>query len=371
MTLTLETLFPDPEPCSCVAEASLAERVAGGYVRGQMHPEGRLRIFNYSEKAAYEGVWDKVTTTCRGLIVDNETGEVRARPFAKFFNYGQNGAPALALDAPVMVTDKMDGSLGITYWDGEGWAIATRGSFVSEQAIHATEVLRTRYPTFQPPTGKTVLFEIVYPANRIVVDYGQLDDLVLLGSVNIETGRTFGPDSVRMWPGPRAAVFPHRTLAEALAAEPRPNAEGLVVHCLTTDNRVKIKQADYVALHRIVTGLSARTVWQHMVDGKPLAELIAPLPDEFGPWVEDVAAQLADDVDYQMSEIRKAHAEVVAQLPPVYSRKEFAALAVPHPLKWALFLVEDCRDPRPELWKRAEPEAFWTPAGRRFTEESA
>src|SRR5439155_17561955 len=48
-------------------------------------------------------------------------------------------------------------SLGILYPTPEGHAIATRGSFASEQALHATEVLREKYAAFEPPAGHTVL----------------------------------------------------------------------------------------------------------------------------------------------------------------------------------------------------------------------
>lgn len=40
--------------------------------------------------------------------------------------------------------------------------------------------LTDRYSAWTPPTGHTVLFEIIYPENRIVVDYGEMEDLVLL-----------------------------------------------------------------------------------------------------------------------------------------------------------------------------------------------
>jgi len=67
--------------------------------------------------------------------------------------------------------------------------------------------------------------------------------------------------------------------------EPRPNAEGVVVRDLGTGNMLKIKQEDYVRLHRIISGLTDRTVWQHMVGGNPLDDLIVPLPDEFHDWI--------------------------------------------------------------------------------------
>jgi RNA ligase len=215
----LEDLFPVYETgCSAYDGETLTAMIRDGYVRVQRHPTLPLRIFNYSEKAAYEGVWNAVTLTCRGLIVDDED-RIAARPFAKFFNYGQAGAAEIPLDAKVQVVDKMDGSLGIVYPVPGGYAIATRGSFASEQALHATQVLQARYPQWWPTPGWTALFEIVYPSNRIVVDYGDVDDLVALGVVDIETGEVHQPGALRLmgWKGPVAKVFEAETLAEALA----------------------------------------------------------------------------------------------------------------------------------------------------------
>lgn len=218
---TIATLFPP---------AALAAAVADGYVRRQVHPEHPLAILNYSEKAQFEGVWDVVTLNCRGLVYNVETSEVVARPFRKFFNHGQLAGPRLDLDAEVIVTDKADGSLGILYPTPDGGhAFATRGSFTSEQATHATELWRHRYADrFTPLPGVTYLFEIIYPTNRIVLDYQGLDDLVLLGAISIATGRDV-TDAIEAWPGPRVEQFSYATLAEAVAAPPRANAEGLVV----------------------------------------------------------------------------------------------------------------------------------------------
>ena len=89
-----------------------------------------------------------------------------------------------------MFTTKMDGSLGILYWLNDRPFIATRGSFTSEQSQHATEVLYSRYQhAFDKlDRGAHDLFEIIYPQNRIVVDYGSMDDLVLLTVIDNETG---------------------------------------------------------------------------------------------------------------------------------------------------------------------------------------
>lgn len=358
--------------------ALLEKHVEAGNVRRQEHPELPLSILNYTAQAQYSQAWDEVTMACRGLIVDDH-GTVVARPFGKFFNHYEPHAAHIPLDAAVSVSDKADGSLGILYPTPDGHAVATRGSFTSEQAIHATAVWRERYQGRVWPVCQDVtwLFEIVYPANRIVLDYGNLDDLVLLGWVDLRTGDWF-PGNATQWPGPIVEQFDHPTLADALAAAPRPNAEGLVVYHADSGKRVKIKQEDYLRLHRIITGLNARVVWEHLAAGKPMAELIEPLPDEFHDWTHDVAYQLSEQVDAWRDEATDAFGAVMALLgltpgEPVDrdDRKRFAAQVMHHPLKWALFSLLDGKDIDAGLWRQARPEGAWTPSGRTFTEDTA
>jgi RNA ligase len=314
----------------------LAAAIADRLVRRQTHPDDdRYAILNYTDQAAYDEAWGPVTLACRGLIVFEDT--IVGRPWPKFFNYGQAQAPAMDLDDLVEVTDKQDGSLGIMYPGPDGaWAIATRGSFASPQAVHATGVLRDRYlPVWRPIDGWTYLWEIVFPANRIVLDYAGLDDLVLLGAVHTDTGEAAGPDFDTDWPGPRTVTFPAATLGDALALEPRPNAEGIVVRHLSTGALVKIKQADYVALHRIITNTSSRRLWEHLaveacsatirdprhwgtylhmdperaeecmaVGGDWQARMLDGVPDEFYAWVRTTVADLTSQATTVMSDVR-------------------------------------------------------------------
>lgn len=269
---------------------ALDQALSDGHVREQTHPYLPYKIYNYSDEASHGGIWTDVTRQCRGLIVNSNTGEVLARPFEKFHNWGDRHAyagrkPDLTLrgrartlirqllrrpEGPerVVVTDKMDGSLGIVYPTPTGHAVATRGAFMSEQAIHATAVWEDRYEDAVSVDPRwTLMLEIIYPFNRIVVDYHGMDDLVVLGAVNINTGDTLSPgDAAALvgWAGPVAREFPYASLADALAATPRPNAEGYVVHFPDAGERIKLKQADYVALHRILTGVTARTLWEFL-----------------------------------------------------------------------------------------------------------
>jgi RNA ligase len=335
--------------------AELAGALGDGYVREQTHPTLPLRILNYTEKAAYERVWTDVTRQCRGLIYNAETGEVAARPLPKFWNHSEAESGDLVLDEAAVVFDKADGSLAITYPTPHGHAVATRGSFTSDQAVHATGVLQSRYAGWAPPHGITVLAEILYPANRIVVDYGDLDDLVLLGAVDIKTGRTFGPDAVPDWPGPVIETFPYRTFAEALAAPVRDNREGFVIWFPDRDTRTKVKYEAYVALHKIVTGLNARVVWDQLGAGKTVAEICEPLPDEFHTWVEEVGDGLSRQMLDILTGARQEHSRIVASLPDGWTRKDYAAVAGQSPSRAWLFMILDGRDPAPKIWRTLQP----------------
>ena len=96
-----------------VDQEDLAHAIELKHVREQFHPSEPLAILNYTELCVYDTHWSPTTLACRGLIYNTDNGEVVARPFAKFFNYGQPGAAVIGLDEVVCVMDKIDGSLGI------------------------------------------------------------------------------------------------------------------------------------------------------------------------------------------------------------------------------------------------------------------
>ncbi len=338
----------------------LAEMVARGYVRRTAHPELPLSVLNYTQMAQFERVWNATTTRCRGLIVHHD-GSVVARPFAKFFNLGEHESLP---SGEVHVTDKLDGSLGIVYPTPDGPAVATRGSLSSEQARHATEVLRDRYPGFGCRPGVTHLVEIIYPDNRVVVDYAGMDDLVLLGGVDLATGRSLALGDARAdWPGPVVEELGHTNLQAALGAPPRENREGMVVHFVDDDVRVKVKQEDYVRLHRIVTGVSTTSVWEALATGTPLDELLEQVPDELFRFVDTTRRELTAQFDALVREIDRRLAAVLAGLPPGRTRKDVALRIVAmtdFPLRQCLFARLDGKPIDRAVWDHLRP-AFARP----------
>lgn len=270
-----------------------------GLVTERPHPEANhIKIFNYTPETQFSGAWDEVTMSCRGLIMNTLTDEVLARPFGKFFNYQelvQKGMPIP--DEPAIVAEKMDGSLGILLnLNGRPW-IATRGSFMSEQAIWATNWWRENVgDTPWGEEGVTYLFEILYNENRIVVNY-DFEGLVHLASIETDTGKT-----VSVYPD--ASFTKIRSVAKfdmeskedlaILAEMDKPNSEGFVVFFPKANMRMKIKFPEYVRLHKIVTGLSEIGIWEAMRDGK-VEGLLKEVPDEFYKWFEDVRDRIQDE----------------------------------------------------------------------------
>lgn len=329
-----------------------------GHIRVQAHPTLPYLVHNYTDSCTWEQAWTPATLACRGLITHADTGQVLARPMGKFFNVDQPGAPMFHPDEPVIIMDKVDGSLGVLYpLPDSGYAIATRGSFTSEQAVWATEIWRTRYaPAFTPQQGITYLFEIIAPWNRIVVDYADTEDLILLGAVNIDTGRSLPIEEASAgWPGPVVEVFPFTSLRDALGNLERPNAEGFVLWHPERDERIKAKQEDYKQLHRWLTGTTEKHVWEVLSLGQNPDEVFAAAPDEFHGWLKGVVAELRAKFAVREAKARAAHAEILASLPDGWGRKDYAVVAAKHPSKSLLFLLLDNKDLAEPIWRELKP----------------
>ena len=351
--------------------ADFDEMRQAGFVKVQRHPQffNELAIANYTKKAQQNYHWNDVTEQCRGLIFNPSTYDIIARPYRKFYNYDEARAPKIDGGQRVTAFDKFDGSLGILYRtpDGEA-AIATRGSFTSDQALWATEWIRAdaeRYAVFQENAVDwsfyiTDLFEIVYPENRIVVSY-DYEGLVYLSSVDVQTGRAdHGADvyaevcqvSTPLYYGSFGGLF----------AEPeRTNAEGYVVYAndITGQKMVKVKYEEYVRLHRIVTNLSERAVWELMggPDASKVDEIVAQVDEEHAKWVKGVAFRLVRD--FKLLERMVEVSVQAAQNKP--TRKEKALYiqqsGYGKAVQGAFFAALDGKDYTGILWKYLYPSA--------------
>ena len=327
----------------------LAAMIDGGYITERKHPSAPLLIYNYTAKAQYDTVWNDATLSCRGLICDTE-GNVVARPFRKFFNLEQvESLP----DEPFEVYEKMDGSLGILYWWKGEPCIATRGSFDSEQARFATAWAAKNRSLFDGlRRDRTYLFEIIYPSNRIVVNYGGAEFLALLAAIDTATGREFPIDDLGFC---TPARYEGVTSVQDLKRVNWSNAEGFVIR-FAGGLRVKVKMEEYVRLHKLLTGISEKRILEDfLVPGNDIRPLLERVPDEFYDWVRGT-------VDRFLVEFAKIEMTASAEMDQVTqqgcrTRKEYAAAFTKSPNMHILFRMLDGKNYSNLIWKRLAPNA--------------
>lgn len=308
------------------------------------HPTEDLHIYNYTQVCQFSGAWDEVTMMSRGLILDSQ-GNVIARPFKKFFNREER--PDDVPNTSFIAYDKADGSLGIRYKTSGGYALATRGSFTSDQAIEGTKMLQELEYDFKD--NLTYLFEIIYPENRIVIDYGKDRKLIFLGAIDIETGEVLTPD--------KFPDYPYEKVSPISDFEsPRDNAEGVVLY-FKNGFMCKVKYEEYIRLHRLVTGVTARRIWDILRNkqDKELAELTERVPEEFKSWVEETTA----DLNNKYKAIEKISLSVFDEVKFMETRKEQAGHIIFTAKEHAgiVFAMLDNKPYDLIIWKQLKPAA--------------
>jgi RNA ligase len=350
-----------------IPQETLHAYIAEGLLTEQRHPDAdHLCIYNYTPACQYSRAWDDVTQQCRGLILDITQETCVARPFPKFFNYEEHLTAWLPMpdDLPI-VTEKYDGSLGILYWlKDEPW-IATRGSFTSPQAQWATRWLRSTmallsrdgWDILRDPTV-THLFEIVAPVSRVVVSY-DFEGLVHLATLTRATGRDIWP--LPLLPSMRyPTVLPLGASLADVQARDSHNQEGYVALFPTTGLRLKAKFATYVRLHRLMTGLSEKALWELLSTGANLDAYLVNVPEEFVQWFETTKNKLLDayqgiwtlaDGDFQRLQLwMRAQGYAKAT-----DRKAIAGEILQHVYPHLLFGLLDGKTIAGQIWKLVKP----------------
>ena len=309
---------------------------AEGRVRAQYSPDCKLIIFNYTADAQYNKDWDTITLNARGIIFERETGKIIARPFPKFFNIEELDK-TLIPDEEFEVYEKLDGSLGIIYWYDSKWNVATRGSFFSDQSIKATEML-AKYDTSKLIEGNTYLTEILFSENRIVVDYGDTEELFLLAAYD-SVGHEIDIDSVNVFPVVKKYDYTDLNSIKNLDWK---NSEGFVIR-FKSGFRMKIKFETYVRLHRIMTDLTPARILEALAEGIPVSNNLEGVPDE-----------LFDEITNWETLFKAKYAEVVSQCNTDYkllgTRKETAMYFLNCKYPGLLFNMLDGKDNTKPIW---------------------
>ena len=343
----------------------LEKRIEDGLITKRKHPTEDLWIYNYTPKCQFDRLWDQYTLMCRGLIL-NKKGDIIARPFKKFFNLGEH--EGTLPDGEFKIYDKLDGSLGILYWIGKKIYIATRGSFESEQAIKGTEILRKyeRAGDIYLPYNKTYLFEIIYPGNRIVIDYKGREDLILLAVIDTLTGdeEDLHEFCINVFPSADEVNLKinNNKVSDLnrLKDFTEDNAEGFVIKW-RNGLRLKVKFDEYVRLHRLITGITERRIWDMLRNEESLDELLERVPDEFYKWVKGLKEKLEKEYTY-IKDKATEHREHVSRAGGKDGReyrKNQAMYLQKYCKKYSgiVFAMLDGKDYKSKIWRMLKPDA--------------
>jgi len=318
-----------------------------GLLRCQTHPTLPLTIWNYTEKVQYEKLWDEVTLSCRGLVFDDD-GNQASYPFKKFFNIEENKhTPTNDFE----IYEKVDGSL-ITVFNYNGeWVASSRGSFTSEQAIAAQELFN-RFKVDMLDPNATYLFELIAPWNRIVVDYGDAEELILLGIKSKEYECNYEElVAVSKYLGCKVTQLFHFEDYTEIQKLNWANTEGFIVR-FSNGDRCKIKFEEYLRLHKIMTEVSTTGIWESLKNGDDVAELLKDVPDEFYDKIDEYVEELVS----QYIMLEREYTWIFNKLKDIEDRAKFAELAKRYKHPQLLFKMMDGSDYSEALWRIIKPE---------------
>lgn len=279
--------------------------------------------FKYNAPTVYSRDWDDVTLNARGIVFDKATGEIVARPFYKFFNYeelfdGEGKKSDIMtmmalcgfkfdLSYPFRVMDKLDGSLGILFYDkyADKWRVKTGGSFNSDQAAWAQKwtdehIIHGRGGLVK---GHTYCYEILCNSDVHPISYDK-EEMVLLGALSNKTGEEYTTAMLRCiaeFQGVRCADFyEFETFDDVIPfAKSLPSTKEGVVVTFANGFKVKIKGHEFLALQKKFHNITQEYIWQNYNVEDPVnpfsVEFATSIPEEMQD-MHNYMKQLTTDI---------------------------------------------------------------------------
>lgn len=194
--------------------------------------------------------------------------------------------------------------------------------------------------------------------NRIVIDYGDYEGLVLLGAFETKSGNEIMFEELTNLEGFKL-VKRHNGITDykILKNIIKDNEEGFVVR-FSNGDRCKIKGSEYIRLHRIMTSCSTTSIWEVLKNGDNIEDLLKDVPDEF----YDKIKNYINDLNYQVSSIKEEAGKIFnsiyghnSELPIKKVYAEWVKSQPPH-LSPILFKMYDNGKYDDYIWKLIRPE---------------
>jgi RNA ligase len=118
--------------------------------------------------------------------------------------------------------------------------------------------------------------------------------------------------------------------------------------------RLKFKFADYVKLHRVLTQVTSKVIWEMLRDKTAFEDILERVPDEFYNWVKETKAALV--AQYQEIEDQaKDDFERIVAVVDRRDRKEMAKHILTCKNHTILFSLLDGKDYSDYIWRTIKP----------------
>jgi len=310
-------------------------------IKSNCHEDGRV-ILNYDQIDSYNHRFTDFVRECRGLVTHKDGWPLIARAFDRFFNLGEYPKEQNQFVwEDCLGYHKEDGSLIIVYRWNDKWHLNTRNSFgdgeVNNSGMSWRDLFTIALPGWELNLHPhyTYCFELCSRYNKIVRDYKEPTAYLLTcfdGSNECSPSFVSNETS---WIGaclPEVNGFGNEVDAQRYIEELVKNDktfEGLVLRDIH-DRRIKIKSAEYIALHRLNNNgniLHPKNILPFILKGE-----------------EDEVLQYFPEISEQTLEIKAFVDKMKEELDNIWfsygdikNRKRFALAVKDHPLSGYLF----------------------------------
>lgn len=279
-------------------DMDLQQLIAMWYISKVKHPTLPLYIYNYTDKCQYEQKWNDITITHRWVIKDEEWNIV-AKSFNKIFNYSElkwKIKRELLEDNTLYVREKLDWSLLIVFFYNWEWLTATRWSFISKQSVKGKEILENKWYFEYMDKSLTYLYEVIYPENKIVVDYWNREECILLAVSNSKS--IYQPLTENI---PTAKEYGVHDINDIIAIREKWIIWQEWFVCGSWKKLFKVKFDEYVELHKIRFSYNREDVF----------ELIKQWQRDFSGIPDEYHTEIKDMIEYYKSEYLRIKKECI------------------------------------------------------------
>jgi hypothetical protein len=336
---------------------TLETYIENNLIIANKHLDHDIWILNYTPKTAAKNLWDDYTISSRGLVIDSD-GNILARPFKKFKNIEDYDNDSFPKNFEVF--EKIDGFMIMLFYyeKAKEWIVASKYSFISEQAKTAKQILDCKLKQIELKKNHTYIFELIHPNNRVIVDYGDLVDLILLSRIETKNGVEIYFDDLVGYYSKYFNVVKKIKLKETndifdLKTQNIENKEGYVIR-FENGFRFNIIFEEYEKIKLLINNISKLTIWNYLKNGMGIEDIMNKIPNNYHSIIQNEK----NNFNFSYNEIEKSALKEfyrIYHINEIKNRKEFSIEATKSKYMLILYQMFDKKNYDDIIWEQIKP----------------